>query len=120
MTYRHPRPAARAEEAVLAWTESTRRPLAADAIAPTAATVEHVGSTSVAGLDAKPVPDLQVAVPDVNDEDAYRCTALYWRAEARRSSPTSSGRPSCSESGSLCWRVDDSLPQSLPHLEIGE
>jgi GrpB-like predicted nucleotidyltransferase (UPF0157 family) len=34
--------------------------------------VEHVGSTAIAGLPAKPVLDLQVAVPDIDDEQAYR------------------------------------------------
>lgn len=42
------------------------------AIAPTVARVEHVGSTAISGLIAKPVLDLQMAVPDINDELAYR------------------------------------------------
>ncbi|OIH86618.1 hypothetical protein BLJ79_01220 [Arthrobacter sp. UCD-GKA] len=42
------------------------------AILPTLATVEHVGSTAVPGLVAKPVLDLQVAVPDITHEAAYR------------------------------------------------
>jgi GrpB-like predicted nucleotidyltransferase (UPF0157 family) len=42
------------------------------AIAPTVARVEHVGSTSVSGLIAKPVLDLQIAVPDIDDEITYR------------------------------------------------
>ncbi len=42
------------------------------AIAPTLARVEHVGSTSIAGLVAKPVIDLQISVPDIEDESAYR------------------------------------------------
>ena len=33
--------------------------------------LEHVGSTSVPGLVAKPKIDLVLAVPDSNDEDAY-------------------------------------------------
>lgn len=33
--------------------------------------IEHVGSTSVPGLPAKPVIDVQVTVPDVDDEPAY-------------------------------------------------
>jgi GrpB-like predicted nucleotidyltransferase (UPF0157 family) len=39
---------------------------------PSAATGEHIGSTAVPGLVAKPVIDLQVAVPDVTDEGTYR------------------------------------------------
>jgi GrpB-like predicted nucleotidyltransferase (UPF0157 family) len=33
--------------------------------------IEHVGSTAVPGLDAKPIIDIQVSVVDVEDEDAY-------------------------------------------------
>lgn len=34
--------------------------------------LEHVGSTAVPGLAAKPVIDIQVSVPDADDEDAFR------------------------------------------------
>ena len=34
--------------------------------------IEHVGSTAVPELAAKPVIDLQVAVPALADEDSYR------------------------------------------------
>lgn len=43
-----------------------------ESLAPLSARVEHIGSTAVSDLAAKPVIDLQVAVPDVDDEDAYR------------------------------------------------
>jgi GrpB-like predicted nucleotidyltransferase (UPF0157 family) len=33
--------------------------------------VEHVGSTSVPGLPAKPIVDVQVSVTDLNDESRY-------------------------------------------------
>ena len=33
--------------------------------------VEHVGSTSVPGLPAKPLIDIDLVVPDTRDEDAY-------------------------------------------------
>jgi hypothetical protein len=33
--------------------------------------IEHVGSPSVPGLEAKPIIDIQVSVIDVEDEDAY-------------------------------------------------
>ena len=33
--------------------------------------LEHVGSTSVPGLSAKPIIDILLAVPDSGDEDAY-------------------------------------------------
>lgn len=34
--------------------------------------IDHVGSTAVPGLPAKPVIDVQVSVADINDEDSYR------------------------------------------------
>ncbi len=33
--------------------------------------IEHVGSTAVPGLSAKPIIDIMVAVPDVEDEESY-------------------------------------------------
>ncbi|MGH8937595.1 MAG: GrpB family protein [Acidimicrobiia bacterium] len=41
------------------------------ALGKSAIRVEHVGSTAVPGLAAKPVVDVQVSVPDVEDEGAY-------------------------------------------------
>jgi GrpB-like predicted nucleotidyltransferase (UPF0157 family) len=40
-------------------------------LGPVARRIEHVGSTSVPGLAAKPVVDIQVSVADVGDEDRY-------------------------------------------------
>ncbi len=40
-------------------------------LGPRAIMVEHVGSTSVPGLAAKPIIDIVLAVPDSADEDAY-------------------------------------------------
>jgi 16S rRNA processing protein RimM len=34
--------------------------------------IDHVGSTSVPGLAAKPIVDIQVSVPDIQDLDGYR------------------------------------------------
>lgn len=41
------------------------------ALGDTAARIEHVGSTSVPGLAAKPIVDLQVSVADLEDEPTY-------------------------------------------------
>jgi GrpB-like predicted nucleotidyltransferase (UPF0157 family) len=42
-----------------------------DAIGPAAVRLEHVGSTAVPGLAAKPILDLQVSVADISDRAAY-------------------------------------------------
>ena len=42
-----------------------------DALASGAKVIEHVGSTSVPGLPAKPIIDVALAVTDSADEDAY-------------------------------------------------
>jgi GrpB-like predicted nucleotidyltransferase (UPF0157 family) len=41
------------------------------ALGPMAVSIDHVGSTSVPGLAAKPVIDIVLAVPDSTDEAAY-------------------------------------------------
>jgi len=51
--------------------EQMRARLAA-ALGNTARRIDHVGSTAVPGLAAKPVIDIQVSVPDVEDEAAFR------------------------------------------------
>jgi GrpB-like predicted nucleotidyltransferase (UPF0157 family) len=43
----------------------------ADALGPAALAIEHVGSTSVPGLAAKPIVDIQVSVADLADESRY-------------------------------------------------
>ncbi|HLK45039.1 MAG TPA: GrpB family protein [Acidimicrobiales bacterium] len=50
--------------------EAWRRALAG-ALGPTARRIDHVGSTAIEGLCAKPVVDVQVSVVDLADEDAY-------------------------------------------------
>src|SRR6476620_2313423 len=42
-----------------------------DALGETARRVDHVGSTSVPGLGAKPIVDISVAVDDPDDEAAF-------------------------------------------------
>jgi GrpB-like predicted nucleotidyltransferase (UPF0157 family) len=42
------------------------------ALYPLPVRLEHIGSTAVPGLLAKPVVDLLVSVPDVDEEEAYR------------------------------------------------
>jgi GrpB-like predicted nucleotidyltransferase (UPF0157 family) len=41
------------------------------ALGPVALRVEHIGSTAVEGLVAKPIVDIQVAVADIADEDRF-------------------------------------------------
>ena len=42
-----------------------------EALGPTARRIDHVGSTSVPGLDAKPIIDIDVSVQNPDDESAY-------------------------------------------------
>jgi GrpB-like predicted nucleotidyltransferase (UPF0157 family) len=42
-----------------------------EALGPAAMQIEHVGSTSVPGLAAKPVIDIDLTVPDSTDENTY-------------------------------------------------
>ena len=42
-----------------------------DALGDAARVLEHVGSTSIPGLSAKPILDILLAVPDSADEAAY-------------------------------------------------
>lgn len=49
----------------------THAKLIADALGGTAMRIEHIGSTSVPGLAAKPIIDILVAVQDSADESAY-------------------------------------------------
>jgi GrpB-like predicted nucleotidyltransferase (UPF0157 family) len=42
-----------------------------EALGATAVRVDHIGSTSVPALAAKPIIDIQVSVPDVEDERRY-------------------------------------------------
>ena len=43
----------------------------AEALGSTARRIEHVGSTAVTGLSAKPVIDIQISVDDLEDEPRY-------------------------------------------------
>jgi GrpB-like predicted nucleotidyltransferase (UPF0157 family) len=37
-----------------------------------AVAIEHIGSTAVPGLASRPIPDIQVSVPDIRDEARFR------------------------------------------------
>lgn len=43
----------------------------ADALGARVVRIDHVGSTAVPGLPAKPIVDVQISVPDVEDEPGY-------------------------------------------------
>ena len=47
--------------------------------------IDHIGSTAVPGLDAKPVIDVQISVADLNPLDSYRLPieglGFIWRAD---------------------------------------
>jgi GrpB-like predicted nucleotidyltransferase (UPF0157 family) len=53
---------------------SRRADVLRDALEAVAVRIDHIGSTAVPGLAAKPTIDIQVVVSDVEDLDAYRPT----------------------------------------------
>ncbi|MDP2286967.1 MAG: GrpB family protein [Actinomycetota bacterium] len=55
------------------WPEQflVERGLIDEALGPIATRVDHIGSTAVPGLPAKPIIDIQLSVPDTEDEDSY-------------------------------------------------
>ncbi|MFN2484574.1 MAG: GrpB family protein [Candidatus Limnocylindria bacterium] len=55
------------------------------ALGDVAVRIDHVGSTSIPGIVAKPIIDVQVSVPDIEDEDAYRpaIESLGWPMRSR-------------------------------------
>lgn len=57
----------------LTWPEkfAAERERIIGALGATARRVDHIGSTSVPGLDAKPIIDFDLSVPDVEDEPSY-------------------------------------------------
>ena len=56
------------------WEEKFEREAAAirRALGSAAVRVDHVGSTSVPGLSAKPIIDINISVPDITAVDSYR------------------------------------------------
>ena len=67
----------------------------AAALGPATRRIEHVGSTAVPGLAAKPVIDIQVGVADVADEAAFRpaLEGLGLALRAREPAIATSARP---------------------------
>jgi GrpB-like predicted nucleotidyltransferase (UPF0157 family) len=56
-----------------AWPErfARERERIAAALSPVARRIDHIGSTAVPGLAAKAIVDIQISVPDVEDEPSY-------------------------------------------------
>jgi GrpB-like predicted nucleotidyltransferase (UPF0157 family) len=56
-----------------------------DAVGKVAKRIDHIGSTAVAGLDAKPIIDVQISVESLDPVDAYRFAiegcGFAWRAD---------------------------------------
>jgi GrpB-like predicted nucleotidyltransferase (UPF0157 family) len=69
------------------------------ALGPVARRVDHIGSTSVPGLTAKPIIDVQVSVASVDDEPSYRAAfeelgwVLWVREPGHRMFRDPPGRP---------------------------
>ena len=57
----------------------------ADALGPVPLRIDHVGSTAIPGLAAKPIIDVQISVADLDDEDGYvpGLTSLGWPIRLR-------------------------------------
>jgi GrpB-like predicted nucleotidyltransferase (UPF0157 family) len=55
------------------WPERFERERAriARVLGPALIRIDHIGSTSIPGLAAKPIVDIQASVPDVEDDDQY-------------------------------------------------
>jgi GrpB-like predicted nucleotidyltransferase (UPF0157 family) len=70
--------------------------------------IDHIGSTAVDGIPAKPVIDIQISVPDLQAEDEYRpiIEGLGWPMLAR-------------EADHLFFRPADGHPR-IAHLHVCE
>jgi GrpB-like predicted nucleotidyltransferase (UPF0157 family) len=49
--------------------------------------IDHVGSTSIVGLDAKPIIDIQISVHDLEDEESYKTKIEELGFELRKENP---------------------------------
>jgi hypothetical protein len=121
---RKPAEAAAEADPFTAWRERL-----AGLLGPAARRIEHVGSTSVPGLAAKPIVDIQVSVADLADEDRYAppCEARREReatyAPANNGNVTRAGhfccpprhrRPGCPRLAGRPWSRPSLPPAALP------
>lgn len=88
------------------------------ALGPQALRIDHIGSTSVPGLAAKPVIDVQISVPDLEPVDAYRSAiegaGFVWRsANPDRTKRYFREQPGQSCSGITCVSIH-TKPRHMP------
>lgn len=75
-----------------------------NALGPTAVRIDHVGSTAVPGLAAKPIVDIELSVPDVEDEPSYldRLLAVGYHLRVREQGHRMARTPQRDVHGHVC------------------
>ena len=77
--------------------------------------IDHVGSTSIIGIDAKPIVDIQISVVDFDSDDLYRHKIVdVWRQSCNLPDKRNSNPSSCS----VVRRFHGFSPNPLPSVYI--